>query len=264
LKRITYEKVCEKKLPYLYKKYLKTDKKLASRVLKKEKEYLHILETGFVNSSVKRRDIEGRLTDFEWEKIFITKKSVYIRCQSPSFKRGKEIETEQCGNVALKNSLFCKMHNFKKSIKKEKVQKTLQEYKSFGLFTGQQFKAFQDELKELEDYPQEKFEELDDEIKLALALLRNLLKSSTSKQLQKKPWLLTGGNGILARLTELKKVQHDLKYSPKVVFTRDQVEYLFIKLKMAILEIIKDKEILQKLSDKFMEISLEVKAKWEV
>jgi hypothetical protein len=260
MKRSEKKELCKEKIPYLYKEY-KDNKVLQLKIYEYEKEYYILLN----KNKYMLPEIEERLSKFEWEKLIINKEKVKVSIRCQALKDKQHSGTEQCGKQAKRNHLFCALHMpSTKKRTKEVIEKEVKTYRKYGLIKPSEVKALKKELQEVEDLPLETLQLFDEEIKIVLALLKKVLKDAEKDKTYRLTNSLTGRDGIITRLVELKKVQFELTHSPKVVFTKDQVEYMFLKFKMALIEVIKDKEVIQKLSDKFRLIGLEAKQKWEI
>jgi len=228
-----------------------TDKNNKKKIQQKEKEFDELLE----NNKQSKEQIIYRLQNMKWEKLLSNKKGIGIRCQA-ILKVGEK--NQQCSKEAIRGKLFCGKH-FGKHTPQKKVEKEIQLYQQFGILRKENLKLFKNEIEQMEQLPREKLETLEDEIKVILAYFRYVLENYSDREIKKKPWLLVGRDGILSCLMQLKKTHHDIVYSPKVVFSRDAVETMFLKFKNVLIKRIKDDVLLQQIADDLQLIILETK-----
>ena len=191
-----------------------------------------------------------------WKKFIITKNKageelVLIRCQSAE-KNG--VNTNQCTHPARDNKLVCQHHDAKISKKAIELRSKLKEY---GLYQGAKIKVLKEEMAELEAMPREKMYTLNDEVKLLVGVARKYLAHTTDEQIAKRPYTLIY---IMQNILAMKEANHNMIHSPKVVFTREQVEYLFMKVRMAIMSVVKDPVMLEQIQSELQKIAIELKA----
>lgn len=200
-----------------------------------------------------REVILERIEKDGFQKYLVRKDgNVYIRCQSKLVNKEK-----QCPTKAEKE-LFCNGHY--KNNKMTAIKKVISDKSGlYSVYQGKEFKALQGELEEIGELPEEFFSDVTPEIILVLTLLRKMMKEYSNEDLMRRPGLLTGKDGVLTRLQELKKTHFDQKHSPKVVFTIEQVEMLLLEMKNIVLEAVKDENDLQKIADGFRKAAIKFK-----
>jgi len=188
-----------------------------------------------------------------WER-FTTHKNgtVNIRCQA-LVKRDGGIK--QCGNRVLKDMLVCRFHSGRNRMgKKNAAMNEIRE--KLGVYKLGREGALQKELKEIQDVDSEELDNVTSEIHLALALLRKYLKETSDEEISRKPGQLMW---LIDNIVNFKKAQWEMKHAPKVSFSLEQVEYLFIKMRMVLIDVIKDSEMLKDISGKMKKLGVEIK-----
>lgn len=193
-------------------------------------------------------NIEFTEKQLKREMVMVKKTGVVVRrCMSK--KRGTNPEI-QCHRHAKKGDIYCNRHTPPR-------RKWIREAKEkYGLYNVKKSGKLKEHLEAVERVPEEQLTGLKEEIKLSLATLRGYLEETTDLEILRKPgrlmWILDG-------ISRLKRNHHEILHGPKVTFTVDQVQYLFIKLRVVITNNVKDMSILKKISDEMNIIGLEMK-----
>lgn len=257
--RINSRNVCKKDKIKQLKNDLKKitiEERLEQNKKKYEEKYKEVF--GKTNKNT-REMIEERINKSGWQKFNIEKTgNIRIRCHGKLSKVEK-----QCPRNAMNGILFCKSHSL--AVNKENQKAIIKRAEGYGIYQGADFKCLQEELEEIGEIPESFKTDLTEELKLVLALVRKMLKVYDDDFIAMKPGMFTGKDGIITRLIELKKTYHDIKHDPKVSFTKEQVEYMFVRIKMAMMKFIKDPQILEEISNEIRLVGLEIKQKgWKI
>jgi hypothetical protein len=179
-----------------------------------------------------------------WKKTITNSKgSISIRCQANVNATKNKNEPRQCLRKAMKNCLVCQTHGGKRKIQREEITLIKQ---SLGIYTGEGLTALQKELEEIENITPEQLQDTTDELKLGIALLRNYLKNTDDEKIAKSPGQLMW---IIGEIARLKKENYEMKHSKDVSFTRDQVTFLFSQFYLILIRLVKDQDLLQKISN---------------
>lgn len=188
-----------------------------------------------------------------WEKYTIERKRKigFIRCQA----RSKDTRTErQCKNKALKGLLVCMEHAGGRN--KVRIRNIIEIKKRLGIYDLGENRALSKELKEVEDLRPEEIEGLYGELKLSIALLRGYLKATPDEEIKRKPSKLMW---LIDNISRFKKTHYDMVYAPKSSFTREQVEYMLSRIKGVIIEVVKDTDMLEKISEGIRNLGIQLK-----
>ena len=159
----------------------------------------------------------------------------------------------QCNHPALKNDINCRFHGGRKKRIHKNMEIAIK--RELGLYEVPGA-ALQKELKEVEELDQAKLESIDDELKLGLALLRKYLTHTSDEKIGKDPGKLMW---LMKNLVDMKKLHYDMKHAKDVSFTREQVEFLFTRFRMVIIEVVKDSDVLNKISERIKLIGFDLK-----
>jgi hypothetical protein len=197
-----------------------------------------------IEKSKGNKILEFRINQ-DWQDFQITNNGhVYIRCQAQI--KGTD---KQCRGRAKSGTLACMAHGARYGLRDSKKRDELKT--SLGIYQGKGMKALQKDLEEVDRLTPEELQDTTPEVKLAVALLRNLLSSKTDEEIAKNPGQLTW---VIGEISRLKKEHYEMKHDTKFSFTRDQVQFLFVQMQLAIMSIIKDPEILEALSNRMREV----------
>lgn len=183
------------------------------------------------------------LTKFRegWERYKLNKSGMgSIRCQA---RIPGSTPEKQCKNIALKGLLVCIDHVGGRS--KQRKKNIVLIKKKLGIYDLGEHRALSKELQEVEDLSPDEIEGLYSELKLSIALLRGYLKATPDEEIKRKPSKLMW---LIDNISRFKKTHYDMVYAPKTSFTREQVEYMLSKIKGVIIDIVKDPDMLEKIS----------------
>jgi hypothetical protein len=187
-----------------------------------------------------------------WEDFIINRKSgkVFIRCQ----RMGDSTTREQCLLKARHGLLVCQYHDATSNSKTLARHNKIREY--LGIYDSSLKDSLKKEMEEIKKMPKKQIESVGDEVRLAIVTVRNYLNNAKEKEIAKNPGKLLW---MMKNIVEFKEIHHSMTHAPKVVFTREQIEFIFIRLKMMLIDTIKDAELLRTISDKMRLIGSEVK-----
>ena len=201
------------------------EQKIIEKTVLKEKVFDRLLEKTRKNSAVrKNQNLEG------WKKCVISQTGyVSIRCQS---KVVNKHPFQQCRRKASMGLLICNFHGARSFEKKKEKQEFLQ--KEHGIYSGNEIKTLQKELKEIENITPEQLMDISDELKLAISLLRKYLKEIEEEKIARSPGTLIY---LISEISKLKKEHFDMKHSREVSFTKEQMKFLFNQVCLILIEL---------------------------
>lgn len=193
----------------------------------------------------------------DWEKfITMSDGKTYIRCQAAEHGT---VNAKQCTGIAINGKMICRRHGghaYKQAIE---LRSKLKQY---GLYEGGSISVLKKEMEELQEMPRESMFHLNDEVKLLVGVVRKYLANTTDEQIAKRPYTLVY---LLQNVLAMKEANHNITHSPKVVFTREQVEYLFMKVRLAIMSVLKDQTQMEQMQIELQKIAIELKAEgWKM
>jgi len=220
------------------------DPEIFEKIEKKKKELMKIIERERKTSSTKKRE--------KWEDFKYYKDGrIVIRCQA---KLQSSHPPRQCPYPALKGRVVCRRHT---GVNLEKKKEIRELKKSLGLYDIGKDAALQKELRELEGLAEEDLTNTLDELKLSVVVLRKFLKAKTDDEIAENPGKLMW---LLDNIVRFKKTHWEMKHAPKVSFTVEQVEYMFMKFRNIIIDVVKDPEMLSNISRRVQELGAEIRA----
>lgn len=218
--------------------------KQMEKVIIKERIFDEIIKKSRKNSAAIKNQLFSN-----WKKsIIYANGAVSVRCQANVSKKSPK----QCMRKAVTNTVFCNGHGSNLTVEKKEIQELKQE---LGIYSGGGVKALQKELKEIEDLSPEQLQDTTDELKLSIALLRNLLKHTDDEKLAKSPGSLMW---IIGEIARLKKEHYEIKHSKSVSFTKEQVTFMLNQFYLVLITLIKDADLLGEISGKLAEIGQQI------
>jgi len=186
-----------------------------------------------------------------WEEFIIGKNGkTIVRCQA---KIRRSNPPRQCSQKAMKGRLMCVKHNRKEDGNRKEVAVMR---RNMGLYEVGKDKAMQKELKEVKGYDEKQLADTSDELSLAVALLRRYLKENTDLKIARKPGQLMW---LISNVMNFKRIHWEIKHADKVTYTKEQVDYLFIKIRNILTTVIKDTDLLQEIADKIKMMGVELR-----
>jgi len=147
---------------------------------------------------------------------------------------------------------MCSRHN-KKTDRSKEIELVR---KSMGLYDVGKEKALQKELKEVEQFDDEKLEDTTDELKLAIGVMRKYLKETTDLKIARKPGQLMW---MLNNIMNFKKIHWEIKHADKVTYTKEQVDYMFIKIRNILMDVVKDTGLLAEIAKRISKMGIEMR-----
>lgn len=187
-----------------------------------------------------------------WKDLIIDEKKGYVAIRCQARKDGKE----QCKNKAMKGLLICKNHGGSSIVKlKENRMIRKKEAQKMGLYDIGDKRKIMQEMELIKDVDDRQLTDARDELLLAVSTLRGFLKVTPDDRIMKNPGKLMW---LLDSIVRFKKVHWDMKYSPEVVFSRDQVEFLITNIRTIIIKVVKDEETLTQISTEIQKLGIEI------
>jgi len=185
-----------------------------------------------------------------WEETKIGKHGkTIVRCQA---KIRRSDPAKQCTLPAKHGMVMCSRHN-KKTDRSKEIELVR---KSMGLYDVGKEKALQKELKEVEQFDDEKLEDTTDELKLAIGVMRKYLKETTDLKIARKPGQLMW---MLNNIMNFKKIHWEIKHADKVTYTKEQVDYMFIKIRNILMDVVKDTGLLAEIAKRISKMGIEMR-----
>ena len=163
-------------------------------------------------------------------------------------KTGDNDNPEQCKARSFKGSIFCQSHGGQRKFQAVKRMQELGIYQTSG--------ALVEEIKALEFIDKASFENVDDEIKLQIANIRNFLNKTNDVELARI------GSGRLRlmceTLVETKKKGHEMKYGKSVSFSLETLNWILLKIFSIISRNVADVEAIKSIQKKIETLGIEI------
>lgn len=192
---------------------------------------------------------------FTWD-IKNGNKYLRIRCQAPVKVNGSDKET-QCRDTAVKNCLFCINHGgVSSSVVARETKKDKENY--LRMYSNRQNKVFTKQLAEIDSIPEEVLADVNNEVRLSMAALLHYMQNTTEEKIMQDTESRESFFNLIEKVVKMKEKNHNIKHAGKFSFSAEQVQFLFQKMIVAVMEIVKNTDELTELSKRFKTIADDV------